>query len=57
MDFLFLPTLTAERRLAMYLACLEEFERLDYDDKYVAEIRLEVERIRAGIRSGGVSPS
>lgn len=41
----------------MYLACLEEFERLDYDDKYVAEIRHEVERIRAGIRSGGVSPS
>ncbi|AZQ12523.1 hypothetical protein STH12_03464 [Shewanella khirikhana] len=46
MDFLFSPTLTPERKLEMYQACLDEFERLQYDDPYVAEIRREAEKLK-----------
>lgn len=46
MDFLFSSALSPERKLEMYQACLDEFERLQYDDPYVAEIRREAEKLR-----------
>lgn len=45
MDFLQLTPVSPERKLEMYLACLAEFDELDYDDPYVAEIRLEAEKL------------
>ena len=40
-----------ENRLKRYLSCLNEFERLQYDDPFIKQIRLEVAHLEEQVKT------